>query len=236
MIVEKLGKQTGQWNFIEMIKLEFTRTKRNQVKRISKRGKYDKATIYPILDETFLCHVSFCINEQPFTIPTLFARVEDSIYIHGSHISRMLKQLSEGVRICLSVTLVDGLVLARSAFHHSMNYRSVVVFGTGKVVENEDEKLSALIAISNHLLPGRWEDCRQPHQKELNVTSVIRIEIEEASAKIREGMPIDDQDDYKLPIWAGVLPIKQTFGEPIADVKLPEHIVSPEYIQKFRKI
>ena len=219
-----------------MTKLEFPRTKRNQVKRISKRGKYDKATIYPILDETFLCHVSFCINEQPFIIPTLFVRVEDSIYIHGSHISQMLKQLSEGARICVSITLVDGLVLARSAFHHSMNYRSVVVFGTGKLVENMDEKLSALNAISNQLLPRRWENCRQPNQKELNVTSVICIEIEEASAKIREGMPIDDKADYKLPIWAGVLPINQTVGEPIADEKLSAEIVIPKYIQKLRKV
>lgn len=214
-----------------MSKQEFTKTTRNQVRRLAKRGKYDKETIYAILDESFLCHVSFSIDDQPFIIPTLFARVEDSIYIHGSHISRMLKHLTEGVRICLSVTLVDGLVLARSAFHHSMNYRSAVVFGTGKLVENEAEKLCALKAISDHLLPARWDDVRQPSAKELNVTSVIRIEIEDASAKIREGMPIDDEADYDLPFWAGVLPISQTFGAPIADEKLSDEISLPDYLK-----
>jgi hypothetical protein len=213
-----------------MNKTEFEQTSRNQVRRIAKRGKYDKETIYRILDEAFLCHVSFSIDGQPFIIPTLFARVEDSIYIHGSHISRMLKTLSEGVRICLCVTLVDGLVLARSAFHHSMNYRSAVVFGTGKLVDSEAEKLLALKAISDNLLPERWEDCRQPNAKELNVTSVIRIEIEEASAKIREGMPVDDDSDMNLPIWAGILPISQKFSKPIADEKLSAKIPLPNYL------
>lgn len=210
---------------------EFAKTTRNQVRRISKLGKYDKNTIYRILDKAFLCHVSFCVNEQPFIIPTLYSRSDDAIYIHGSHISRMLKHLSEGVRICLSVTLVDGLVLARSAFNHSMNYRSAVVFGTGKLVECEKEKLGALKAISDHLLPNRWEDCRPPTVKELNVTSVIKIEIEEASAKIREGMPIDDKKDYKLPIWAGVLPINQTFGEPIEDLQISKKVTLPAYLK-----
>ncbi len=219
-----------------MNKEEFAKTERNQVRRIAKRGKYDKETIYPILDEGFLCHVSFCINEQPFIIPTLFARVEDAIYIHGSHISRMLKTLAEGVPICLSVTLVDGLVLARSAFHHSMNYRSTVIFGTGKLVTDEAEKLLALKAISDHLLPERWEDCRQPNAKELNVTSVIKIEIEEASAKIREGMPVDDKEDYDLPIWAGVLPITQTFGAPVSDGKLSKNIETPDYLDYLPKL
>jgi nitroimidazol reductase NimA-like FMN-containing flavoprotein (pyridoxamine 5'-phosphate oxidase superfamily) len=213
-----------------MSKTEFEQTERNQVRRIAKRGKYDKETIYRILDEAFLCHVSFSIDGQPFIIPTLFARVEDSIYIHGSHISRMLKTLSEGVRICLCVTLVDGLVLARSAFHHSMNYRSAVVFGRGKLVDDEAEKLLALKAISDNLLPERWEDCRQPNAKELNVTSVIRIEIEEASAKIREGMPVDDDSDLELPIWAGILPISQKFSEPVPDEKLSAKIPLPDYL------
>lgn len=215
-----------------MNKTEFEQTSRNQVRRLAKRGKYDKDIIYHILDKAFLCHVSFCIDEQPFIIPTLFARVEDSIYIHGSHISRMLKHLSEGTRICLCVTLVDGLVLARSAFHHSMNYRSVIVFGTGKLVEDESEKLLALKTISDHLLPERWENCRQPNAKELNVTSVVRIEIEEASAKIREGMPVDDKEDYELQIWAGVLPIKEDFGTPIPDEQLAKEIALPDYLIK----
>lgn len=214
-----------------MSKEEFEQTERNQVRRMSKRGKYDKDSIYPILDEGFICHVSFCLGEQPFIIPTLYARVDDAIYIHGSHISRMLKTLAEGVRVSLAVTLVDGLVLARSAFHHSMNYRSAVVFGTGKLVESEDEKYLALKAISDNLLSERWEDCREPNSKELNVTSVIRIEIEEASAKVREGMPIDDDSDMNLQIWAGILPIKQTFGEPKPDEQLSKEIVYPDYLK-----
>lgn len=214
-----------------MSKEEFEQTERNQVRRMAKRGNYEKEMIYPILDEGFLCHVSFCLGEQPFIIPTLYARVDDSIYIHGSHISRMLKTLSEGVRVSLAVTLVDGLVLARSAFHHSINYRSVVIFGTGKLVESEAEKQFGLKAISDNLLPKRWEDCREPNSKELNVTSVLKIEIEEASAKIREGMPIDDDSDMNLPVWAGILPLKQTFGMPISDEKLSTGIVIPEYLK-----
>jgi nitroimidazol reductase NimA-like FMN-containing flavoprotein (pyridoxamine 5'-phosphate oxidase superfamily) len=214
-----------------MSKEEFRKTPRNQVRRLAKRGKYDKDTVYRILDEAALCHLSFVVDEQPFVIPTLFARIDDVIYVHGSQISRMLKTLAQGVRLCLTVTLVDGLVLARSAFHHSMNYRSAVVFGTGKLVESDEEKLRALNAISDHLLPERWEDCRQPNIKELNVTSVIRIEIEEASAKIREGMPVDDKEDYELPVWAGILPIKQSFGEPIPDEQLSADILLPDYLK-----
>ena len=213
-----------------MNKIEFEQTSRNQVRRIAKRGKYDKETIYQILDASFLCHLGFTVEDQPFVIPTLFARVDDVIYVHGSQVSRMLKTLSNGAKICLTVTLTDGIVLARSAFHHSMNYRSAVVFGTGKLVEDETEKLRALKAISDNILPERWEDCRQPNQKELNVTSVIRVEIEDASAKIREGMPVDDQEDYELPIWAGILPITQTFGAPVADEQLPKEIKIPDYL------
>ncbi len=210
---------------------EFPQTKRNQVRRLAKRGKYDKTSIYQILDEGFLCQLAFVVDEQPFVIPTLYARVEDSIYIHGSQISRMLKTLAEGVRLCLTVTLVDGLVLARSAFHHSINYRSAIIFGSGILIENDKEKLLALKAISDRLVPHRWEDCRQPNTKELNVTSVIRIEIEEASAKIREGMPIDDQEDYDLPIWAGIVPIHKNFGPPVRDEKLSETVDLPNYLQ-----
>lgn len=213
----------------------FEKTPRNQVRRIAKRGKYDKATIYDILDQSFLCHISFVLDGQPFIIPTLYARVDDAIYIHGSHISRMLKHLQTGEKICLSVTHVDGIVLARSAFHHSMNYRSAVIFGTGKLVESDEEKNLALKAISDNILRERWEDVRQPNQKELNVTSVIKIEIEEASAKIREGMPIDDDADYALPIWAGILPIDKGFGQPIADEKLAEEIKLPTYLKLFNR-
>lgn len=210
---------------------DFPKTERNQVRRIAKRGKYDRKTIYKILDEGFVCHAGFVVEGQPFIIPTLYARSGDSIFIHGSAVSRMLKNLSEGVKVCVSVTLVDGLVLARSAFHHSINYRSVVVFGTGRLIESDEEKLSALKTISENALPGRFEDSRPPTQKELNVTSVIKIEIEEASAKIREGDPIDDDKDYDLDFWAGVLPIETRFGEPIADAKLDEEIELPDYLK-----
>jgi len=210
---------------------DFPKTDRNQVRRIAERGKYDRKTIYEILDEGFLCHVGFCIENQPFVIPTLYARSGDSIFIHGSAVSRMLKNLSEGIEICLTVTLVDGLVLARSAFNHSMNYRSAVVFGNGRLVEESGEKLAALKTISDNALPDRFDDSRAPTEKELKATSVIRIEIEEASAKIRSGDPIDDRKDYDSPFWAGVLPIETSFGKPIADSKLDETVELPDYLK-----
>jgi nitroimidazol reductase NimA-like FMN-containing flavoprotein (pyridoxamine 5'-phosphate oxidase superfamily) len=215
-----------------MNKEEFALTERSRVRRLAKRGKYDRETIYKILDEASLCHVSFCLEDQPFIIPTLFARVGDSIYLHGSHISRMLRTLGEGVSLSLAVTLTDGLVLARSAFHHSMNYRSAVVFGRGTLVDDENEKISALQAISEQLVPGRWDDCRPPNAKELSVTAVVRIEIEEASAKIREGMPVDDREDYALPVWAGIVPVRQSYGEPVSDEVLPEAIDVPAYLRE----
>ncbi len=211
----------------------FPKTERNEVRRVAKNSKYDRQTIYEILDENFVCHVGFSIGEQPFIIPTLYARIDDSIVIHGSHISRMLKNLSKGINVCITVTMVDGIVLARSAFHHSMNYRSVVAFGTGELVENEDERLHALYAISENILKDRWNDCREPNDKELNVTSVLKIKIEEASAKIREGDPIDDAKDYDLSYWAGVLPIETNFDKPIPDAKLDEGIKLPDYLKKY---
>jgi nitroimidazol reductase NimA-like FMN-containing flavoprotein (pyridoxamine 5'-phosphate oxidase superfamily) len=209
---------------------DYPKTNRNQVKRVAKRGKYDRETIYKILDEGFLCHVGFNVDGQPFVIPTLYARIDDSIIIHGSSISRMLKNIEQGINVCITVTLVDGIVLARSAFNHSMNYRSVVVFGTGKLIEDDAEKLSALKAVSDNVLIQRWEDSRQPTENELNVTSVLKIGIEEASAKIRKGDPIDDKKDYETDFWAGVLPIDTKFGKPIPDTKLDESIELPEYL------
>ena len=213
---------------------DYPKTERNQVKRVAKRGKYDSETINKILDETYLCHVGFNVGEQPFVIPTLYARIDDSIIIHGSSISRMLKNIEEGIKVCITVTLVDGIVLARSAFHHSMNYRSVVVFGTGKLIEDENEKIDALKAVSDNILKQRWEDSRQPTQNELNVTSVLKIKIDEASAKIREGDPIDDKKDYETDFWAGVLPVETKFGKPIADSKLDTSIELPEYLEEFQ--
>lgn len=211
---------------------EFDRKERNTVRRQASRGKYDRETVFGILDEAFLCHVGFSVEGQPFVIPTLYTREGETIFIHGSAISRMLESLSEGLPVCVTVTITDGIVLARSAFHHSMNYRSVTVFGKGTLVEDENEKVRALELISENVLPGRWADSRGPTKKELDVTSVIAIRIEDAAAKIREGGPKDDKRDYELPIWAGVVPIAQETREPIADDVLPEGIEIPDYLKK----
>ncbi len=210
---------------------DFEKTGTNQVRRQAGRGHYDRETVYSILDEGFVCHVGFVLDGKPFVIPTLYARENDKIYIHGSSISRMLKELEKGVELCLTVTLVDGIVLARSAFHHSMNYRSAVIFGTGKLVEGQNEKNAALEAISENILEERWADSRLPTEKELNVTSVIEIRIKQASAKIRTGDPSDDKKDYELPIWAGILPVETHFGEPVPDTLLDEEIELPEYLK-----
>ncbi len=195
----------------------FPKTDRNKVKRLPKRGYYDAETIYAILDAGFICHVGFSVGGQPYVIPTGYGRDGDRIYIHGSAASRMLKNLDQGIPVCITVTHLDGLVLARSAFHHSMNYRSAVVFGTATAVEGEEEKLHALKVISEYILKGRWDEVRAPNAKELKGTMVLAIEIEEASAKIRTGPPGDDEPDYELPVWAGVLPIRQVYGAPVND-------------------
>ncbi|HUF03337.1 MAG TPA: pyridoxamine 5'-phosphate oxidase family protein [Aridibacter sp.] len=211
---------------------EFGKRERNTVRRHASRGKYDRDTVFGILDEAFLCHVGYSVGSQPFVIPTLYARDEETIYIHGSAISRMLKNLSEGLPVCVTVTITDGIVLARSAFHHSMNYRSVTAFGKGMPVVNEDEKMRALELISENVLPGRWADVRVPTKKELDVTSVIAIGVEDAAAKIREGGPKDDKRDYELPVWAGVVPLVRKPRKPVADDLLPEGIEIPDYIKK----
>ncbi len=210
---------------------DFPKSERNIVRRRAERGRYDRDTVHAILDAASLCHLGFVVEGQPFVIPTLYGRAGDTIYVHGSSVSRMLTSLSEGIRACVTVTLNDGIVLARSAFHHSMNYRSVTAFGTGLVIEGDDDKLTALKLISENVLRGRWDDVREPTKKELNVTTVIAIEIEEAAAKIREGDPKDDARDYDLPVWAGVLPIETSYGSPVADTKLGEGIEIPEYIR-----
>jgi hypothetical protein len=194
----------------------FEKTGRNRVKRIPKRGHYDRPGIYAILDDACVGHVGFAIDEQPFVIPTIYGRSGDTLYLHGATTSRMLVALQKGLPVCLTVTHVDGLVLARSAFHHSMNYRSAVVFGTARLVEGA-EKLKALEVISEQILPGRWEEVRQPNARELKATSVLALEIDQASAKIRTGPPGDEKEDYELPIWAGVLPIQRVYGQPEED-------------------
>ncbi len=186
----------------------FPPSDRTTVKRLPKRAAYDQATIHAILDEGLVCHVSFTINGQPNVVPTIYVRIGESIYLHGSPASRMLQVLQRGEEVCVAVTIVDGLVLARSAFHHSINYRSVVLFGTGAEMREPDRKAEVLRALSDHLIPGRWDDVRQPSADELRKTLVVSVPIQEASAKVRTGPPLDDEPDYELPIWAGVLPLR----------------------------
>lgn len=210
-----------------------TQTERTRVKRLPARGSYDRKTIYSILDEGFICHVGFVADGQPYVIPTGYARIDDDLYIHGSSASRMLRDLALGAEVCVTVTLIDGLVLARSAFHHSMNYRSVVILGKAVLVENPDEKYRALEAFTNHVVPGRWPDVRWPNELELKATSVLKLPIEEASAKIRTGDPKDDEEDYSMDVWAGVLPLTLLPGTPILDTHGPIDALVPEYVANY---
>ncbi len=196
---------------------------RNRVKRVPYRGQYDKQDVYDVLDAGMVCHMGFVADGQPFVIPTLYGREGDTIYVHGSVKSRLMLQLEANPQVCITVTHIDGLVLARSAFHHSMNYRSAVVFGKARKVADAD-KNHALTVISENMIPGRWDEARPPTEKELRVTTVLAVDIEQASAKVREGGPVDDKEDYELPIWAGVLPLNLVPGAPIADEKLTEGI------------
>lgn len=211
------------------------KTPRTSLKRLPKRGSYDRETINAILDEALICHIGFIVDGQPYVIPTGYGRIENDLYIHGSSASRMLRTLSDGVDVCVTVTLVDGLVLARSAFHHSVNYRSVLILGKATLVVDSDEKNTALEAITEHIVPGRWADVRWPNELELKATAVLRLPIEEASAKIRTGDPVDDEEDYALDVWAGVLPLAVTPGDPIADAKLPADIESPVYVSGYNR-
>lgn len=205
------------------------------MKRLPARGAYDRETIYPILDEAFICHVGFAIDGQPYVIPTGFARIGDDLYIHGSSVSRMLRNIVKGIDICVTVTLLDGLVLARSAFHHSMNYRSVVILGKAELVEDPDEKNKALEVFTEHVIPGRWAEVRWPTELELKATSVLKLPIEEASAKVRTGDPKDDEVDYEMNVWAGVLPLAVTPGKAIADERLIKDIPEPEYVRSYER-
>ena len=213
----------------------FTATERTQVKRLPKRGAYDRETVYKILDEAFVCHVGFVADGQPFVIPTNFGRAGDTLYLHGSAASRMLRTLSEGVPVCVTATLVDGLVLARSAFHHSVNYRSVVILGAARLVEDPGEKMEALRLFTEHIMKGRWEEIRRPNEQEMKATSVLALQLEEVSAKVRTGGPIDDEEDYSLPVWAGVLPLPVTPGSPMPDARLNPETPLPEYIAKYSR-
>ncbi|MFI4865906.1 MAG: pyridoxamine 5'-phosphate oxidase family protein [Steroidobacterales bacterium] len=196
---------------------DYTPTARTKIRRLPKRGSYDKLAVHSILDEGFVCHVGFAVDGQPYVIPTVYARSAATLYIHGSAVSRTLRTLTQGVPVCITVTLLDGLVLARSAFHHSLNYRSVVMLGNAHLVDGAHEKMTALALITNHVVPGRWEEARMPSELELRQSSVLALPLEEASAKIRRGPPVDDEEDYALPIWAGVVPVQTRLGAPIDD-------------------
>ena len=211
---------------------DFPQTQRTTLKRLPKRGVYDRELVYKILDEGFICHVSFVVDGQPFVIPTGYARMDDRLLIHGSQISRMLRTLAQGIDVCIAVTLVDGLVLARSAFHHSVNYRSVVIFGRASMVEERETKLAALFAFSEHVVPGRWNGVREPTEQELRATTVLSLPLEEVSAKVRVGPPIDDEEDYAMDVWAGVLPLNFVAGTPVNDPRLPDHISPPTYLRE----
>jgi nitroimidazol reductase NimA-like FMN-containing flavoprotein (pyridoxamine 5'-phosphate oxidase superfamily) len=208
---------------------------RTRVVREPERGVYDREVLYRILDEGFICHVGFIIDGQPFVIPTSYGRSGDDLYIHGSAASRMLRNLDKGIPVCITVTLLDGLVLARSIFNHSMNYRSVVVLGTATVVQDPAEKIEALRLLAEHILPGRWAESRQPNEKELKATFALRVPIEEFSAKVRQGPPIDDEEDYSFPTWAGVIPLETVAGSPIPDPQCSPDIPIPQYASGYSR-
>jgi hypothetical protein len=201
--------------------------------REPQRAVYDREAVNQILDEAFLCHVGFTVDGQPFVIPTSYGREGDVLYIHGSAASRMLRNLDKGISVCVTVTLLDGLVLARSVFNHSMNYRSVVILGTATLVDDAAEKLAALRALSEHIIPERWDDSRQPNEKELKATSVLRLPITEFSAKVRVGPAVDDEEDYSFPTWAGVIPLDVAVGSAIRDERCEQEL--PTYLKNYSR-
>jgi nitroimidazol reductase NimA-like FMN-containing flavoprotein (pyridoxamine 5'-phosphate oxidase superfamily) len=207
---------------------------RTTVKRMPQRAAYDRATIDKILDEGLICHVGFAVDGQTFVLPMIHVRVGDKVYLHGSPGSRALQALARGAEACLTVTLIDGLVLARSALHHSMNYRSVVLLGRASDVADPVEKGAALRALTEHLIPGRWDDVRGPTDRELQRTQVLSVPIQEASAKVRAGPPVDDEADYELPVWAGVVPLRMAAGSPIGDPRLKPGVRPPEYAAHYQ--
>ena len=209
-------------------------TGKTELKRIPKRGSFNRAAIYQILDEAFVCHVGFTVNEQPVVIPTGYARVGDNLLIHGSAASRMLKAMAAEVDVCVTVTLIDGLVLARSALHHCMNYRSVMIFGRARVLNDQQEKVAALRAFTEHIIARRWDEVRPPNVQELKATTVLALPLQELSAKTRAGAPVDDEKDYALDVWAGVIPLTLSTGEPIADRRVKEGVSIPASVSKYK--
>lgn len=214
---------------------EFKTTERTELKRHPERGQFDREQVYRILDDGLVCHVGFAVGGRPYVIPTGYARHGDQLFIHGAAAGRLMQTLGEGIDLCVTVTHLDGLVLARSSFSHSMNYRSVVIFGRGRVVEEPREKLEALRALTEHIAPGRWTDARRPNREELNETWVLAVPLEEVSAKVRTGPPLDKEADYELPVWAGVIPLSVAAGEPVADPRLPAGVEPPAYLKSMVK-
>jgi nitroimidazol reductase NimA-like FMN-containing flavoprotein (pyridoxamine 5'-phosphate oxidase superfamily) len=213
----------------------FAPTERTTLKRLPQRGSYDREIVYRILDEGFVCHVGFAVEGQPFVIPTAYGRVGDKLYIHGSAASRALRGMGAGIPVCVTVTLVDGLVLARSAFHHSINYRSVVILGAATMVEAAEEKMTALRAFTEHVIPGRWDDVREPNDQELKGTSVLALPLVEVSAKVRTGPPKDDEEDMTIPVWAGEVPLRITTGSPVDDPRLSAGFRPPAYVMRYSR-
>jgi len=209
-------------------------SERTRILREPHRAVYDREAIYKILDEGFVCHVGFSADGQTYVIPTMYARLGQAIYFHGSAASRMLRGVASGLNVCLTVTLADGLVLARSVFNHSMNYRSVVALGNAAVVDEPTEKLEALRAFTEKILPGRWSDARLPNEKELKATSVLRLPLNEVSAKVRVGSVEDEAEDYALKVWAGIVPLRLVADEPVRDDQCDPSIPTPAYARQFR--
>ncbi|MFY9553092.1 MAG: pyridoxamine 5'-phosphate oxidase family protein [Blastocatellia bacterium] len=213
----------------------FVPTERTTLRRLPQRGEFDRGVVYRILDEGFICHVGFVSGQKPVVIPTSYWRIDDDLYIHGSAASRMLRSLEQGIDVCVTVTLIDGLVLARSAFHQSINYRSVVVFGKALSVEDPDEKMRLMEAFTNHIVPGRWGEIRWPTESELRATIVLKLPLVEVSAKVRTGPPIDDEEDYQLPVWAGVVPMRLMPEAPIGDERCPTELEVPAYARNYSR-
>jgi len=213
----------------------FAVSERTRIVREANRAVYDRAAIYKILDEGFVCHVGFSLDGQPYVIPTMFARVGDAVYFHGSAASRMLRGAAGGLPVCITVTLLDGLILARSVFNHSMNYRSVVALGTATLIHDPGEKLAALQAFTEKLIPGRWQDARQPNEQELTATSILRLPLTEASAKVRTGDVEDDAADYALPVWAGVIPLRLVADAAVRDERCDAAIPTPAYAANYHR-
>jgi nitroimidazol reductase NimA-like FMN-containing flavoprotein (pyridoxamine 5'-phosphate oxidase superfamily) len=210
-------------------------TNRTRVKRLPQRAVYSRDTIYEILDEALVCHIGFVNDGQPLVLPMGYARSGDTLYVHGSASNYLLNSIRTGAAVCVTVTLVDGLVLARSAFHHSINYRSVVLFGTARIVTDPDEKMQSLRLISEHIIAGRWNDVRKPNVREMRLTMVVAVDFDEASAKVRSGPPIDDEDDYEIPVWAGVVPLRLAAGSPEADERVQPGVAPPAYVTDYRR-